>query len=106
MRYRVWGVGCRAGADERTGEIADWAAPFTRPQHPYTEALPSAVPAPDPAAARQRIILNGDAPSPINPPSGCRLHTRCPCACVKSPPRLSRKPRRSGYGDPLLSSTA
>ncbi len=72
-------------------EIADRAALFSRPQHPYTEALLSAVPVPDPDAAKQRIILKGDVPSPINPPSGCRFHTRCPYAfdrCSREEPQM------------------
>jgi len=59
-------------------ELASDAALYNNPQHPYTEALLSAVPIPDPTAQKKRIILEGDVPSPINPPSGCHFHTRCP----------------------------
>ena len=61
----------------RIVEVAPTEEMFANPQHPYTEALLSAVPIPNPGMRRQRIILPGDVPSPINPPKGCRFHTRC-----------------------------
>jgi peptide/nickel transport system ATP-binding protein len=64
---------------------------FAAPKHPYTEALLSAVPVPEPGAARKRIILKGDVPSPVNPPKGCRFHTRCPYVfdrCRSEEPKL------------------
>jgi oligopeptide/dipeptide ABC transporter ATP-binding protein len=65
------------------GKIAEYAskkALFEKPVHPYTEALLSVIPVPDPDLRRDRIILPGDVPSPANPPPGCRFHTRCPLA--------------------------
>jgi len=58
-------------------ELASDEALYKNPQHPYTEALLSAVPIPDPTIKKKRIILEGDVPSPINPPKGCHFHTRC-----------------------------
>jgi len=72
-------------------EIADKKSLFEHPQHPYTKALLSAIPIPDPEIKKERIILKGDVPSPINPPTGCRFHTRCPFAtelCQTEEPQL------------------
>ncbi len=74
----------------RIVEYADTRSIFTRPQHPYTEALLSAVPVPDPAIKRNKLVLQGDVPSPVKPPSGCHFHTRCPYVVprcrIESPP--------------------
>lgn len=59
-------------------ELADRSSLFLRSHHPYTRSLLSAVPVPDPTAQRSRILLGGEVPSPLHPPSGCRFHTRCP----------------------------
>ena len=72
-------------------ELTDKRSLFRDPQHPYTEALLSAVPVPDPKAQKKRIILPGDVPSPITPPPGCRFHTRCPYAeerCRREEPAM------------------
>ncbi len=64
----------------RIVELADKEALYARPSHPYTQALLSAIPLPDPANRRNRIILQGDVPNPANPPKGCHFHLRCPYA--------------------------
>jgi peptide/nickel transport system ATP-binding protein len=73
-------------------EVADRDTLFSNPRHPYTEILLSAVPVPNPRHKVRRIILQGDPPSPANPPSGCRFHTRCPLAqdlCKQQAPPLA-----------------
>jgi len=81
-------------------EIADSAETYSSPKHPYTKALLSAIPVPDPKIQRGRrlVELTGEIPSPINPPSGCRFHTRCPIArlpapCAEEEPPLEEKRR-------------
>ena len=72
-------------------EIADKKSLFDNPKHPYTKTLLSAIPSPDPEVQKDQIILKGDVPSPIDPPTGCRFHTRCPFAtdlCRDEEPEL------------------
>jgi oligopeptide/dipeptide ABC transporter ATP-binding protein len=79
-------------------ELADKETLFKAPQHPYAQALIAAAPVPDPRARRERLVLEGDVPSPVNPPSGCRFHTRCPFAtdrCRIEEPQL--KPLANGH---------
>jgi oligopeptide transport system ATP-binding protein len=73
-------------------ELAPSNELYSRPRHPYTQALLSAIPVPDPTRARSRVILKGDVPSPLDPPSGCHFHPRCPRAgevCRTTAPTLA-----------------
>ena len=83
------------------GKIVELAAKdelFARPRHPYTQALLSAIPVPEPRLRRARLVLQGDVPSPIDPPSGCRFRTRCPYArdlCASTVPPLADEDGRA-----------
>ena len=84
----------------RIVEFADADDVYRDPRHPYTRALISAIPEPNPQRVRERIVLSGDVPSPINPPSGCPFHTRCPHAterCRVEQPALREVPGRTGH---------
>ena len=87
----------------RIVEIADRNTLYRDPQHPYTQALLSAIPIPEPGRKRRRQVLQGDVPSPLNPPTGCAFHPRCPIAaevCAQETPEL----RPAGQGSRHLAS--
>ncbi len=86
----------------RIVETSDTESLYERPAHPYTEALISAVPQPDPERARARIVLSGDIPNPENPPTGCPFHPRCPKAFEPCPERLPETKDISGAARPHL----
>ena len=72
----------------RIAELAERRELFRQQEHPYTQALMSAIPVPNPELRRQRVILKGDVPSPVNPPSGCRFHPRCPLSQQMGSPAI------------------
>ncbi|WP_447971324.1 ABC transporter ATP-binding protein [Nitrospira sp. M1] len=85
----------------KLAEVAPTETLFRNPKHPYTQALLSANPIPDPSHQRERMVLEGDVPSPLNPPSGCRFHTRCPevmdvCKSTE-PPLIQIGPAEHGH---------
>ncbi len=80
----------------KMAELATREELFRNPLHPYTQALMSAIPIPDPKQRKKRVILEGDVPSPINPPTGCRFHTRCPLAYDRC---KVEEPKFVDYGD-------
>jgi len=83
----------------RIVEMADTDTLYARPSHPYTRALLASVPAPDPSQKKQAVALQGDVPSPANPPSGCHFHPRCAYAqpiCKDKAPELIALKRRAG----------
>lgn len=84
-------------------EIADADSIYTNPLHPYTKALISAIPVPDPETSQTRIILQGNVPSPVNPPSGCHFHPRCPYACEVC---REKYPEMKEYNNGLISHSA
>jgi oligopeptide/dipeptide ABC transporter ATP-binding protein len=89
----------------RVAEITDRERIFASPRHPYTQALLSAVPIPDPALRRSRVILTGDVPSPVNPPEGCRFHPRCPLRTELGNPEICGReipPLVDAGGDQLV----
>jgi oligopeptide transport system ATP-binding protein len=82
-------------------EIAEAEELYKNPLHPYSKALLSAIPVPDPRVKDQRIILTGDVPSPVNPPSGCHFHPRCPSA---KPECKVNAPSLKSYGQDHMAS--